>query len=241
MTQTTSFDPVLRIPERKSTKPALKSSSSGSLSLSGMRKSLSFGSAKLGNSNSFSGSNSNSNSSSGNLRRNVSFGSGSVRLVDTVEEDQKNAVWYSKRELSSLRKHEVQQTTTFSLQQQQQQQLLALAAHNKANKKNKDRHNNHDNVYPRLEHANLTWRGMEDVQLGYNRVEKSQKYVSAVLNEIDMQQQAGYFNEYELRAVAKTLSRQERGKAHKMALLDEKEALEKKEQKKNKLLALLRA
>jgi hypothetical protein len=82
---------------------------------------------------------------------------------------------------------------------------------------------------------------MEDVQLGYNRVEKSQKYVSAVLNEIEMQQQAGYFNEYELRAVAKTLSRQEREKAHRMALLDEKEALEKKEQKKKKLLALLRA
>jgi hypothetical protein len=187
-----------------------------------MKKSMSFGNAKLGGSRHSAGS-----LSSSSIRKNVSFGNGSVRVMDTiVDEDQKNSVWYSKTELSSLRKQEVKQNTVT------QQQLLTLAASAASKKKAKKMLSGNN---PLLESANLTWRGLEDVQLGYNRVERSQKYVCAVLDEISMQSQAGYFNEYELRAVAKSLSKDERQKAHKLALQDEKEATEKAEKKKKLL------
>lgn len=138
------------------------------------------------------------------IRKSVSFGTGQIRIVETVDEDQKNAVWYSPKELNSLRKHEVQQ--------------------NKATEQLLSSQNNRKKVT--IESGgDLTWRGMEDVKQGYNRVDRTRTYVHAVLTEFEMQAKSGYFDEYELRAVAKSLSKAERTAAQKVALKDYKMVL----------------
>lgn len=75
-----------------------------------------------------------------------------------------------------------------------------------------------------IETDDMTWRGFEDIQYGFCRVQKSALYTNAVVEEYCNQIFGGYSDPDEIRSIAKGLSKEERSRARKAGIEDAKKA-----------------
>ena len=131
------------------------------------------------------------------VKKNLSFSEDlcKVQLVENLANgpDAKNTIWYDGKELGGMRKREIKKAKNA--------QILAGAGNP-------------------IESEEITWRGFEDIQGQWCRVEKSSEYTTAVVKHYHSQVNQGYFDADELKRIAKGLSKQERMRARNMALKD---------------------
>lgn len=133
-------------------------------------------------------------------KKNLSFSENlcKVQFVESfVTPDTKNAIWYEGRELGGMRKKEIKKV--------KHAQIMAGQGNS-------------------IEDEDLTWRGFEDIQGQWCRVEKSAEYTTAVVKHYHNQVNQGYFDANELKKIAKGLSKQERIRARNLALKDMEDA-----------------
>jgi hypothetical protein len=120
-----------------------------------------------------------------------------VNLVECIvngPEDMGN-VWYDGKALAKMRKREIHM-------------LKALQK---------------DAGRMSIESDEITWRGFEDIQFSWCRVEKSRNYTSEVVELYQNQLSQGYYYLEEIRKVAKALTRSERARVYNLALRDAEE------------------
>jgi len=130
-------------------------------------------------------------------RKALSFSSDlcEIRLIDCLADTPKakNAMCYDGRELDFLRKKEIKKA--------KHAQVVAGQGNS-------------------IETDEVSWRGFEDIQHSFCRVEKSAEYTTAVVGHYQSQVSQGYSDADELKRVAKDLSKQERERARNLALDD---------------------
>lgn len=135
--------------------------------------------------------------STGTPKKSLSFSSDlcKIQLVECIANtpDAKNAIWYDGRELGGMRKKEIKKVKHAQI----------VAGQGKS-----------------IENDDITWRGFEDIQGHWCRVEKSAEYTTAVVKHYHSQVNQGYFDADELKRIAKGLSKQERERARNLALKD---------------------
>lgn len=116
-------------------------------------------------------------------------------LANTTPQN-KNEIWYDGRELGGMRKKEIKKVKHAQI----------IAGQGKS-----------------IETEDLTWRGFEDIQGHWCRVEKSAEYTTAVVKHYHSQVNQGYSDADELKRIAKGLSKTERTRARNLALKDMEE------------------
>lgn len=118
-----------------------------------------------------------------------------IKLVECIanEPDTKNAMWYDGKELGGMRKQEIRKV--------KKAQIVAGEGRS-------------------IETDEMTWRGFEDIQGHWCRVQKSHHYTGAVVRHYHNQLEQGYFDADELKKLAKGLSKEERQRARNLALKD---------------------
>lgn len=132
------------------------------------------------------------------LKKNLSFSEDLCRVqfvecLTNSSPDAKNTIWYDGRELGGMRKKEIKKA--------KHAQILAGAGNP-------------------IESEDTSWRGFEDIQGQWCRVEKSAEYTTAVVRHYHSQVHQGCFDADELKKIAKGLSKQERARARNLALKD---------------------
>ena len=120
-----------------------------------------------------------------------------VECLANTSPEAKNAIWYDGKELGGMRKKEIKKV--------KHAQIMAGQGND-------------------IESEDLTWRGFEDIQGQWCRVEKSAEYTTAVVKHYHSQVNQGYFDADELKRIAKGLSKQERLRARNLALKDMEDA-----------------
>ncbi|CAB9524797.1 expressed unknown protein [Seminavis robusta] len=106
--------------------------------------------------------------------------------------DGKESIWYEGKELGAMRKKDIKSL--------KHAQVMAGTSS--------------------IESDEITWRGFEDIEGCWCRVEKSADYTTAVVRHYHAQLSQGYFDPEELKKIAKGLSKQERTRVRQLALKD---------------------
>jgi len=137
-------------------------------------------------------------SSGGGPKKSLSFSEElcKIQMVESLADTPgiaKNEIWYDGRELGGMRKQEIRKV--------KHAQVMAGAGNS-------------------IETDDMTWRGFEDIQGHWCRVEKSANYTTAVVRHYHTQVAQGYSDADELKRVAKGLSKVERNRARNLALKD---------------------
>ena len=126
------------------------------------------------------------------VQRSVSFGEERTRQVEAISHEDRNDVWYTKKELDHLNKKEIKRNLITQLNILERNSSITL------------------------ESKELTWRGLEDVEKENERKTKIEYYVKTVVFEHKQDT-----NPSELKRIAKSLSKEERNRAQQMGVMDE--------------------